>query len=132
VNEERYGEKVSGNARDINFEWKAMKILSDYFKIEHTIRAEITGLTDVEVEIDGKKKKMNKGRIAMEIKGALLKDPESKWDSHPTTRLLREIYDKYIIRGRVDAMEMKVADDVRAFKDQLKAFLELTGKRQLS
>src|SRR3972149_7754904 len=69
VNEEKYSEKVSGAARDISFEWKATRKMSDYFKIEHTIKVEIAGLTEVEVEIDGKKKKMNRGKIAMEIKG---------------------------------------------------------------
>ena len=130
VNEEKYGEKVSGNARDITFEWKAKKKLSDYFWIEHTIKIDITGLTDVEVEIDGKKKKMNKGRIAMEIKGVLIKDPTNKWDETvPIYKFLREAYDKYIIPNRVNAMEIKVETDVRAFKDEVKAYLELTGKR---
>jgi hypothetical protein len=130
VNEEKYGEKVSGNARDITFEWKAKKKLSDYFWIEHTIKIDITGLTDVEVEIDGKKKKMNKGKIAMEIKGVLIKDPKNTWDeTKPFYKFLREAYDKYIIPKRVDAMEIKVETDVRAFKDEVKAYLELTGKR---
>jgi hypothetical protein len=130
VNEERYSEKVSGAARDISFEWKATRQISDYFKIEHTIRVEVVGLTDVEVEIDGKKKKMNKGKIAMEIKGVLIKDPKNTWDeTKPFYRFLREAYDKYIIPARVKAMEDKIEDDVRAFKDEVKAYLELSGKR---
>jgi hypothetical protein len=130
VNEEKYGEKISGNARDINFEWKATRELSEYFKIEHTIRVDVIGLSDVEVEIDGKKKRMNKGKIAMEIKGVLIKDFKNTWDeTKPFYRFLRETYDKYIIPGRVKAMEDKVEIDVRAFKDEVKAFLELSGKR---
>ena len=130
VNEERYSEKVSGAARDISFEWKASKKVSDYFKIEHTIRFEITGLSEVEVEIDGKKKRTNKGKIAMEIKGVLIKDPKNTWDeTKPFFKFLRESYDKYIIPSRIEAMENKIETDVRAFKDEVKAYLELTGKR---
>ena len=130
VNEERYSEKISGAARDISFEWKVTKWISDYFKIEHTVRIDVIGLTDVEVEIDGKKKKMNKGKFAMEIKGVLIKDPKNSWDeTSPVYKFLRESYDKYIIPGRVRGVEDKIENDVRAFKDEVKAYLELTGKR---
>ena len=129
VVEEKYSEKVSDKGRDIDIEWRAMKKVSDYFKLEHTIKMNIKGLIDVEVEIGGKRKKMNKGSIAMEIKGILVKDWESKWDTNAFFRMLREVYNKYIIPGRVDAMEDKVMDDVRTFKEEIKAFLELTGKR---
>ena len=67
VIEEKYSEKVSGNARDMDIEWKANKPLSDYFKIEQKLKFEVRELTDVEVEIDGKKRKMNKGKISLEI-----------------------------------------------------------------
>jgi hypothetical protein len=106
-----------------------VKLLSDYFRIEHEIKFEIKGMVEVEVEIEGKKKKMNKGTIDIEIKGILIKDPESKWDKTPFFRFLREVYNKYIIPGRVDKLEDKVRDDVKDYKESLKAFLELTGKR---
>ena len=130
VNEERYSEKVSGAARDISFGWKATKKVSDYFKIEDTIKVDVNGLTEVEVEIDGKKKKMNKGKITIEITGVLIKDQKNTWDeTYPVYKFLREVYDKYIIPQRIDFMVEKVEDDVRAFKDEVKAYLELTGRR---
>lgn len=130
VNEEKYSEKISGNTRDINFEWKVTREISDYFKFEHIIRVDVTGLSDVEVEIDGKKKRMNKGKIAIEIKGNIVKDPKNTWDeTRPIFKFFREAYDKYIIPGRIIAMGDKVEEDVRAFKDEVKAYLELSGKR---
>ena len=63
VIEERYSEKVSGASREIDVEWSAAKRISDYFKIELKIEFEVNGLTDVEVEIDGVKKKSQKGKI---------------------------------------------------------------------
>jgi hypothetical protein len=129
VTEEKYSEKVKGNARDLRIEWKATKTLSDYFKIEQAIVFEIWGMTDVEAEIDGEKKKMNKGTVGAEIKGALVRDHDSKWESSPQWRFLREIYNKYIIPSRVEKMEDKVRGDVQTFKDELKAYLDLLGKR---
>lgn len=130
VNEEKYSEKVSGASRDISFEWKAAKKISDYFRIEDMIKVDVVGLTEVEVEIDGKKKRMNKGKITMEIKGILLKDPKNTWDETvPVYKFLREAYDKYIIPQRINSVVERVEVEARAFKDEVKAYLELTGKR---
>lgn len=127
--EDKYSEKVSGNARDIKLEWKATKQISDYFKIDIGIKMEVEGLTDVEVEIDGKKRKSNKGKISIELKGVLVRDPESKWDVSPFYRFMRDVYNKYIVPRRADEMEDRVKDDVRDFKENMKLFFELSGKR---
>ena len=130
VVEERYNEKVSGNARDLMIEWKASKVLSDYFKLEIAMRFIISGMTEVEVEVDGQRKKMNKGRVEFDIRGALVKDPESKWDKAPVTRFMRDVYNKYVVPGRVFNMEMKVRTDVSSLKDELKAFMELSSRKR--
>lgn len=131
VDEDKYSEKVSGNARDIIIEWTIVKRLSDYFKIEHKVRFIIEKLTDVEVEIDGTKKKMNKGKVEVEIKSNLVSDPESKWDKNPFSRFIRDIYSKYIIPSRVDSLREKTISDGRKFKEDLKAYLELIGRRRV-
>jgi hypothetical protein len=129
VDEERYEEKVSGSSRNLLIEWKATKPLSDYFKIEHKVKFEIEGMTDVEVEVDGEKKSMNKGSIKLDIKSAMVIDPESKWDVKPYYRFLRDVYNKYIIRGRVENIKDKIGNDARGFKESLKQFLDLMGRR---
>ena len=130
VEEEKYSESIAGNARNINFEWKAAKTLSDYFKHEIKLKFAVRDLTDVEVEIDGKKKKMNKGKILVEIKGTLIRDPESKWDITPWYRFLRDTYNKYIVPGRVQSHKDNLISDVITLKEELKAYLELSGRRK--
>src|SRR3989344_1355691 len=129
VDEDKYSEKVSGNARDIIIEWTIVKRLSDYFKIEHKVRFIVEKLSDVEVEIDGVKKRMNKGKVEVEIKSNLVSDPDSKWDKTPFYRFIRDIYGKYIVPNRVDALRDKTSGDGRKFKEELKAYLELMGRR---
>ena len=132
VIEDKYSEKVSGNSRDIKVDWSTSRKLSDYFQIEMRIKFEVSGLTDVEVEIDNQRKQMNKGKISVEVKALLNKDPESKWDANPVTRFLRDLYDKYVIPKRVYDMRNTVIEDVTSFKEELKAYLEVMGRRQLS
>ncbi len=130
VVEEKYNEKVTPEGREITIEWKAYKEITDYFKSEISIRFELKRVVDVEVEIEGKKKKMNKGMYRTELKGVLIRDPKARWESTGMYQFLREIYNKYIIPGRVDQMEDKVKDDAIAFKEAMKSFLEFSGSRQ--
>jgi hypothetical protein len=127
--EDEYTEKVSGNSREMMIKWTASKTLTDYFKIEIKMKLEVYGLTDVEVEVDGKKKKMNKALIKIELRGGLVKDPSSSWEGKPWYKFLRESYDKFIIPKRIEDLTEKVALDVRAFKEELKSYLELYGRR---
>ena len=129
VIEEEYTEKVSGAIKEMVVKWKATKNLSDYFKIEYAIKFDLKGLTDVEVEIDKIKKKMQKGKVSIEIKGTLVKDPFSNWEGNPFNKFLREMYDKYIIPGRVEGMQIKVIGDCRTFKDEMKRFFDTPGRR---
>lgn len=131
VTEEKYSEKVAsgGNSRSIGFVWKATRRLTDYFKIDIEIEAEISDLTDVEVEIDGKKKKMNKGKVGFELKGVLTRDPDSKWDTTPFYSFIRDVYNKYVIPGKVDYVQNNLRKTVKSLKEEIKSVLELTGRR---
>ena len=129
VNEDKYSEKVSGNKRDITIEWKATRKITDYFKGEYKIKFEIRDLVDVEAEINGSKEKMNQGKVSAEIKGIIISDFQSKWDKSAFSRFMRDFYNKFVIPSRVKQIKDEIIDTVRDFKEQLKAFLELTGRQ---
>ncbi|MEK6818922.1 MAG: hypothetical protein AABY10_03220 [Nanoarchaeota archaeon] len=128
VSEDKYSEKTSGNKRDIDVEWKATKELSDYFKTENKIKFEIRDLTDIEVEIDGKNKTTNKGKVSVEIKLVIVKDHKGKWETSAFSRMARDIYNKYIIPSRVGSIEGLAIGKTKEFREELKTFLEIYGK----
>ena len=129
VTEEQYIEKVKGSAKDIEIMWIASKKITDYFKIDINFKWKILAMEDVEVEVDGKKKKMNKfAELGIEIKGVLVKDYANNWKKSATTKFFKELYNKYIIPDRTNEMKLKVEKDVQDFKEEIKALLELTGK----
>lgn len=129
VDEEKYAEKSSGNSRDIDIEWKAYKKLSDYFKTEYKIVFEIKRMTDVEVEIDGQKKTMNKGDLKIKITGTLVMDHDSKWETSPFSRFVRDVYNKFVIPSRITALNSKIAGIVVSFKEAMKNYMSLTASR---
>jgi hypothetical protein len=119
----------AGGAKEIEIDWDALKKVSDYFRFLLEIKWHLLGMTSVEVEIDGVKQKMNKGQFEIEIKSVLLKDYESRWENKPFQKFLRGLYDKYIIRERVEAYEGKLIAEMDEFVAQCKSFLALTGHR---
>ena len=130
VVEELYNEKVKGESKDIEMVWATSKKLTDYFKAEVGLKWRILGMSDVEVEVDGKKKKMNKfNEIGIEIKGVLVRDYDSKWNKNVTSKFFKEVYNKYVIPARNKEMEGKIEGFVQDFKEEIKALLELTGRK---
>ena len=87
----------------------------------------IMGMTSVEVEIDGIKKKMNKGRIEVKIKTTLEKDYESRWEGRPFFKFLRTLYDRYLVPSRIEQYEEKLIIEGDELVAQLKSFLELSS-----
>ncbi|MBS3081905.1 hypothetical protein J4416_03150 [Candidatus Pacearchaeota archaeon] len=128
--EELYNEKVKGNAKDLELMWRASRDITDYFRVELELKWRILGMEDVEVEVEGKKKKMNKFiEVGIEIKGVLIRDYANQWNKSGTTKFFKEIYNKYVIPGRTQDMKDKIEKDVQDFKEEMKALLDLTGKK---
>ena len=131
VIEEKYTEKVSGDSKDIEVKWNADKKITDYFKIRLEIVWEIFGMTEVEVEIDGKRKRMNKfGEINIKIKGILERDWNSRWTSKPTHKFFKDIYYKYIVPERIEKKQLEVQEVVQNLNAEMKAYFDLTGKKK--
>ena len=75
----------------------------------------------VEVEIEGKKAKRDKGSIELRI-GAYIDKNEEMWAKLP---FLRRIYDRYLINKRIEAMEGELYEEAHGLIEEIKAFLEL-------
>ncbi len=129
VEERKYIEEVTGDAKKVEIQWIATKKVSDYFKNEMKLGWRIIGMTSVEVEQDGKKVKMNKGNFELKITGNLVKDWGSTWEKSPFMKFLRGTYDRYIIEGRIKHYEIKLYTDVDDLTEQLKAFLTVEGMK---
>jgi hypothetical protein len=128
-NEEKYAEKLSGDSKNIEIEWVFTKSMTDYFKLEGKASFRILGLTNVEIGIDGKKVKTNKGSVELKVSGALIRDQKGKFERTGFLKFLRAIYEKTVIPNRVEEFEEKVIKYCDDFLSQAKAFLDLEGKR---
>jgi len=127
--ETAYKEKIKGDSKEIEIEWKGASKITDYFKFEIKVEMKIFGLTDVEIVKDGRKVKTNSGEIEIKIKGTLVRDYEGKFEKSASQKFMRSIYEKWVIPSRVDEYEGKLIGVCDEFLAQMKAFLDLSGKR---
>jgi len=129
VTENTYTEKVNPKGKEVEIEWTALKKISDYFRFRLDIHWRILGMTSVEVEENGVKLKLNKGQPEISVKATLEKDYEGRWENNNFMKFLRGLYEKFIIRGRIEEYEDKIFSEADEFLAQVKAFLALEGKR---
>ena len=129
ISEDKYKEKLSGNSKFINIEWTGTKKVTDYFKYKIKVEIIIENMTDVEVAKDGVKMKTNKGAVNVKVKGILVRDYNGKFETTATRKFMRSIYEKWIIASRIEQFEDKLFGKCDEFLSQVKAFLDLEGKR---
>jgi len=129
VVEKEYTEKNNQNGKEVVVKWDARRKISDYFRFYIKVNWRIIGMKDADVEKNGEKLTLNKGDNEVEIVSIIEKDYENKWDKNEFAKFLRGVYDRYIIRGRIDDYEGKIFTEANEFAAQVKAFVALEGRR---
>jgi hypothetical protein len=86
-------------------------------------------MEDVEVLQDKVKVRMNKGLIEVKISSTIIKDYQGKFEQNAFKKFLRGIYEKWVIPSRISQYETKLVGDSDEFLSQIKAYLDLEGKR---
>jgi hypothetical protein len=129
VEEKSYSEKVKPEGKEIEIKWVCLKKITDYFRYEIVINFRITGLLDVEITKEGKKFVSNKGDVEIKFSGSLERDYENKFETSAFLKFMRGVYDKYVIKSRIEKMEDKLAEIIVESSNQVKAYLALEAKR---
>lgn len=125
VQEDTYSEKVTPKGKEIEIRWNAKKKISDYFMFNLKPAWRILGMTDVEVTENGKKIKMNNGNVEIKLTGDLVKDYEHRWENKPFIKFLRDVYNRYIIKARIDQYEGRLFQECDEYIAQIKSFLAI-------
>jgi len=129
VAEDKYNEKNSGDSKGIEAAWTAFRKITDYFKFQVKVIWRVTGLRNIEYEKGGKKIKTNFGSVQIKVTGTLIKDYEGKFQNSPFNTFLNKIYEKVLIKARIEHYEDKLMADCDEFLDQAKAFLATEAQK---
>jgi len=127
INEKEYTERVGPEGkRMFVFTWMADKKLDDYTKA--VLEVSVRSITeDVKVELhDGKKKTAQKGDVSGSFRAFILKDYEDEWTlkKKPVPlRVLREMYDKMVLKGTFARHQAHLKKDYNALMSDFKTYL---------
>ena len=66
ISEDKYAEKIDGDAKNIEIVWSGKRKMTDYFRFDVKVNFQVLGLTKLEIVQDGKKIKTNKGSFKFE------------------------------------------------------------------
>ena len=129
LEEKKYKEQVVGNSKNIEILWQGSKKITDYFKYVIKVNFLILDLQEVEMQKGNAKIKSNKGSAKVKIKGILVRDYNGAFANTGFRKFMREIYDKWVIPARIEQMEDKLISKCDEFGSQIKAYLDLEGKK---
>jgi hypothetical protein len=129
MGEDKYTEKLEGDAKKIEIKWSGFKNMTDYFRFNIKVEFLIIGLKKVEITQNGEKVKTNSGTIEIKAKGILTRDYKGKFELNAFNKFLRSIYEKWIIESRVEEFQGKVGSGCEEFLEQSKAYFDLEGKK---
>src|SRR3989338_2725986 len=105
-------ETVNEDGKYIEIELEPWKKVSDYAKNVIHVRIIFDHITEVEVEKEGKKVTLNKGKVHIVIDAYLETDYFHRWEGKPVFFVIRTIFDKFIYAPFTAGFQKGVKDDV--------------------
>jgi hypothetical protein len=112
--------------REIFLDLRPAKIISDYVKYQLITKATFSNIVDTEVEIDGKKMKLQKGSVKLAFRGVMITDWEGDLQSNAKVIILKTIYDKFIYRRHMADFEGSLKDEVYRLRNEVSSYLNIT------
>ena len=119
---------VKKESRFFEYTFIPFKKLSDYAKSCAKIVVSASDCKDIVVDVAGRKRKMQDGKVVITVEGILETDYESKWEKSGWLYAFRVIFEKYIISPFISDFEKHTIGDVEHLISQLRAYLNLQKK----
>ncbi len=123
--DKKHIESIKSDGKFVEIETWPYKKVTDYAKNIIAIRILCTELKEVVVEIEGKKKKLNQGKLQVIFDAYLETDYEARWETKPIFYLLRTVFEKYVYTPFLSSFESNLRADETHLKTQIKGYLNL-------
>jgi hypothetical protein len=118
-------EDVSENEKQIVLEIIPYKKVSDYARLDIRVFIIFSKLTEIELEKDGVKLKMNKGRAEFYFDAYVVTDYEDKWETRAVFYFIKSVFDKFIYRVYTSNYDGEVIRDCTEVENEIRSFLNI-------
>jgi len=123
--EKSHTEKKGPTGIYIESSWKGSRKITEYVKFIITVNIFLRDLTDVAVQDDkGNQVKRQKGRVELVFNAKMQKNYKKNISEEKNSfgNFLKSIYEKYIIKDKLEKYEDKLYDETTDFIETLKSY----------
>jgi hypothetical protein len=118
-------EQHTSHGKCIEYVYWPWKKDSDYVRHFMKIRLLIYDLKKVDVMVDGKKKRLDHGKVLLYLDGFIEMDYEHRWAGTPILQFIRTLYIKYIYRMYTKHAEKIMVEDCHHLYDLFERFFNM-------
>ena len=130
--ETRYKHKMrSGGLAELEINWKCWREETEYVKNWITVYFHIWDFKEVDVIKNGKKMKLSKARMLIEIEPWIEIDYEGRWAGSLLKRKLRDFYNRFLYRVEIESLwEDKLWYNSNKLLQLAKRYLEIESESE--
>ncbi len=100
--ETKYKHTGDPTGAEVELTLEAERKITDYYKYDITIEFHIWDMRNVELNVEGKKKVMQHGRMYINLNAEMTLDWQGRWSKTSFTKFLRDFYNKHIIKETIE------------------------------
>lgn len=127
--EKYYLDRTGAAGKEVWIRWRCKKIptsgVRNFWRFDLDIDIHVLGLKDVELVVENKKIKANKGEVEVEVVANLIFDASGEWSKNSLLKPFRNIYYKKIISKEKSQMEKMFYNEAFDFRDAISNYLKL-------
>lgn len=127
--EKRHYEYRREEGRYIELELEPQKQISEYMKLYMNMEIFIRNIEDLDVEVKGKKRRLQQGDLTIRWRSHVSKVYGEFWERKPFRFFLRALVDRFFYKLHINKFTDELKNDTTMIRDQLKAFLNLYQRR---
>lgn len=124
--EVEYADMDEANGKHLEIQWDCTKEIDSYVRFRIKVDFLILGMKEQEIEREGVKTKLHLATWELRFSAINEKDYQNQW-STPFMRLLRNLYERILARGRMEAYDGELYKDASELMAETRAYLNLFG-----
>ncbi len=111
-------------------EWQVSpwKKITDYVRYIIKVRVLCYDLVKADMMFNGKKTKVDNGRVLIIIDGYVEYDYDAKWDDRPFLLFIRTIYDYFVFKVYSERFEQRLVHDINQLHHHIEKFFNIYGR----
>lgn len=123
--ESQHNELIREQGKEIFIEVDVDRELSDYVKGRIKIECTVAGLTDVEIEMNDKKRFLNDGKVKLKFESYIITDYEGRFEEKTLLFFIRTMLEKFVYERQIKKFKHLIQEDQDALIKEVKAYLNL-------